>query len=830
MAKYSEEQKSVIESVVNGKKRVVVEAFAGSGKTQTLTGIYFSLINKMKLQPERISLIAFTKSAAKTAKKRFSKIIPDASKSKIKTMHSLGLELLKDFPEYKGKKIRVLKDKELIKAAGLDAYNGLSGKDLLKSIQEARERGLDVTNIKEVKDFCALHDKTTNRVGQFLDGFAKYQKLLNQMHSGNFGDPNVRYFDIPDLILVPVEKMENDIGQRNRVRKMLDAVLVDEFQDMNKAQLQFYRLILDDNAIGVVVGDSFQSIYQWRGAQGDSLDQMSREWEVEKMRLTTNYRSTPEILAAANAVVFPGGKCLDMKAVPGKKGPIPELIVTKDEKGEGDFIYTEIKRLIEEEEVKPSEIMVIGRVNNKVDFMRSFVEKTGIKVASISADETVADKCSSLFSWMNNTESRKVLLEMLPPDSPAREIAMKLVDDQEVSDDNLVDKIYDLAEDNPEALGILKAIAEAPVPENMNDAISLAERLGLFWTRELPTAHKYQEVFAQSDDRNDTDKLNEICLESKDDGLEESNEEAVIVSTIHKVKGGQAKYVFIDVTNGDFPRKGKIPSVEELNDLIVALTRAEIKVYLIADGSRGVSCLLTQYIKDPSVIKGLAEYAEKNIVLIPQKEDGDQPPNEEDFIITPKSEEEVVPEMENDNVITGFLSNNASLSEGSSDGSARIKDKFGIEYDSVTNAYWASTTEDAGERQKIANMSAEEVAQYGPKMKRTPIETNYMDKNARSLLKSLIEIKYKKCDKYREELLKLDNAPLADNNELPGTAQFTQETREKLLAQEQEKNKSLEQARQDNPSMEAKAEKEQAPETKPVKEETKLPDFPGFHD
>lgn len=789
---YSDEQIAILEAMAKMAKRVVMKAPAGSGKTHTLAGIYRVLLQARNIDPSKIAVIAFTNNAADEAKGRLVKNTPEAKDSKIKTMHSLGLELIKSFPVFKGKNIRVLSDSKLIKAAELDSYKGVSGKDLLRSIQEARERGLDVTDMKEVKKFCALHDKTTNRATEFLEGYRKYSALLERMHTGKYGNSSDIYIDMPDMILLPVKMMEEDISLRDGVRERFDAILIDEFQDMNPAQIQMFRLMLKPEAVGVVVGDDSQSIYQWRGALIDALAMMAEEWGIKIMELTMNFRSTKEIVDAANTITFPGGKTLNMRALPGRSGPVPELVVAKNEQDEIDRIAEQVRKCLEQG-YKPNEIMGIARVNSKVAIMKAAFEKAGVKVASEGIGATVAEKCSRLFSWINGEEPRSVLLDMIPFNSSARPVAVKLLDEN-VPEEDLASRAAELAEEvAPEAADKLKRLLESPVPENMADAIKFAGNLGLFPGEkgvrgtERALAGKYWKKFSEDDGGSDLDKLNEILVSVKDDGLDTAG--AAIVSTIHKMKGGQARVVILDVTNGDFPRKGKVPSVEEFNNLVVALTRAMEKMVLYADGSRGISVLMN-YLSDPSKIKGLKENVYRYSIEIP-KEDGPAPKSE-DFVIEPEMKDaaEKIVDALSDDAITGFLSNNALLSEGSSDGKARLKDKFGIEYNSVTNAYWASTTEDVHIKKMISNMSPEEAALFGPKIERSPIEIEMMNKNARQMLRSWMMEKFRLCDTYRRQLLESGDLPTSDGKEIPGTAQFLSEFKEILVRNQKQKQKA----------------------------------------
>src|SRR5206468_6105832 len=168
-----------------------------------------------------------------------------------------------------------------------------------------------------------------------------------------------------DLLVLPVEIFRKDEATLARYRDRFQFILVDEYQDTNRAQFQFIKLLGSAHGNVAVVGDDDQSIYGWRGADIRNILDFEKEFPSSKVvRLEENYRSTPSILTVANAAITQNvsrkGKTLRATRQAGE--PVT-LVATLDERDEADFVIEEIKTRRNQENRGLSDFAVLYRTN-----------------------------------------------------------------------------------------------------------------------------------------------------------------------------------------------------------------------------------------------------------------------------------------------------------------------------------------------------------------------------------------------------------------------------------------------------------------------------------
>ena len=292
------EQRQAV-TTTEGYIRVV--AGAGSGKTKTLTARYMYLVDALGISTANILCVTFTNKAAGEMKRRIRQVLPDRDLGRITTFHGFCVGLLKEECHVIGYPTTFIvldeEDKEsLLRSVFADLE--ISGRDL--TIKEAVDhigwrkggRGYVKTLIQEdVGNLLILSREATT-----LKDKVMYRYFYEQRKC--YG------LDFDDLVYFALYILEHDRLTREKWQQRLEYVMVDEFQDIDKDQYALADILSGYHKNLFVVGDPDQTIYTWRGADVKFILEFdSRHENVKTVYLNTNYRSTPQILAASNALI-----------------------------------------------------------------------------------------------------------------------------------------------------------------------------------------------------------------------------------------------------------------------------------------------------------------------------------------------------------------------------------------------------------------------------------------------------------------------------------------------------------------------------------------------
>jgi len=271
---------------------LLVLAGAGSGKTRVITEKIAWLIEQGHFRAGQIAAITFTNKAAREMRQRVGKRIrrKAAEGLTVSTFHSLGWKILRDDPEAVGLK-RGLSILDQHAAADLvrELLPGSVKNDQVYMTQAAigrlKDNGVDPQR--------AVPAAESEGEAQVAAVFQAYQQRLAELNA----------VDFDDLIALPA-KMLDDPELRTRWRAWMRYFLVDEYQDTSAAQYRLLRRLSGEAGTFTAVGDDDQSIYGWRGARPENLDQLGVDYpKLKVIKLEQNYRSVGNILAAANAVI-----------------------------------------------------------------------------------------------------------------------------------------------------------------------------------------------------------------------------------------------------------------------------------------------------------------------------------------------------------------------------------------------------------------------------------------------------------------------------------------------------------------------------------------------
>ena len=322
---------------------LLVLAGAGSGKTRVLTARVCHLIQEFGISPKKILTVTFTNKAAGEMRERITKLLGSEPIGMwMGTFHAMGARLLRRHAD------RLGWDRSF------SIFDSDQSLRLIKSVQE--ELGLDlkrwnpkairaeISNSKNrLEDDKMFQLETQSASGPFIrtvgQVFSAYQGALQAQDA----------FDFDDLLMKPVELLESHRDLLEHYRGRFSFILVDEYQDTNRAQFRFVELLARAHGNLMVVGDPDQSIYAWRGADvRNILDFETAFPSARVVPLEINYRSKESILSAANAVIGENvNRPKKILRASRKGGDKITLVETSNEKDEAQWIVSEIQDQIQ---------------------------------------------------------------------------------------------------------------------------------------------------------------------------------------------------------------------------------------------------------------------------------------------------------------------------------------------------------------------------------------------------------------------------------------------------------------------------------------------------
>ena len=284
------------EAVYHTEGPLLILAGAGSGKTRVLTHRIAYLIDKKGINPWNILAITFTNKAASEMRERVDKIVGFGSESVwVSTFHSTCVRILRRYIDRLGYDTRFA------------IYDTEDQKTLMKEVcrklnidtKKTKERSL-LAQISHAKDELITPDEMElNAGGDFVkkkaaEVYREYQAALRRNNA----------LDFDDLIMKTVELLQSDTEVKNYYQERFHYIMVDEYQDTNTAQFELIRLLAGKYQNLCVVGDDDQSIYKFRGANIYNILNFEKHFpDAKTIKLEQNYRSTQNILNAANSVI-----------------------------------------------------------------------------------------------------------------------------------------------------------------------------------------------------------------------------------------------------------------------------------------------------------------------------------------------------------------------------------------------------------------------------------------------------------------------------------------------------------------------------------------------
>jgi len=582
------------EAVMHIDGPMLVLAGAGSGKTRVLTNRIAYLIEN-GVEPFNILAITFTNKAAKEMKERVSKLIgAQASSIQISTFHSLGLRLLKENYSKLGYKSNfVILDsddtltvvKKIMKEMNLNPkfYNA---REIRNKISSAKNELMSPSEFSKVE-----FDQNIIKV------FEKYNKKLVINNS----------VDFDDLLLLPIKLFKEYPDTLRYYQDKYKYVLIDEYQDTNEAQYIFSKMLCNNHKNIFVVGDNDQAIYAFRGANFKNILNFEKDYaNCKVILLEENYRSTQNILDAANSVIKHNKQRKDKNLWCNNDiGSKVKYVKTDSDKDECTYVSKTIKEL-RDNGVNYEDMAILYRTNAQSRLIEEEMLKNGIPYKIVGSfyfynRKEIKDLLCYL-RMINNPDDDVSLLRVI--NTPKRGIGDKTLENlgniaeingtslfeaidsgKELKFKELILSMKDKCENATLTEMVDIVLNESGLKEDLASDKSLESEIRLENLEEFKSITKsYEEEYGVI---SLTDFLNEISLVSDVSEHQDGNNK-VNLMTIHAVKGLEFDNVFvIGMEEGIFPHynsinEGTLAAIEEERRLCyVAITRAKKNLWML---------------------------------------------------------------------------------------------------------------------------------------------------------------------------------------------------------------------------------------------------------
>lgn len=595
---FSKEQKSAIHFK---EGPALVLAGPGSGKTTVIVNRIISLIKEHSVSPSSILVITFTKAAAKSMRQRFLSLTGESYVSvTFGTFHAVFFSMLRHAYNYSAGSI--------IKADIQYNYirNAAMGFELEYPDENEMVTGIisEISRVKSNRLCIDTYEAVSCPAATFRLIYKKYENMLISR----------RMIDYDDMIIMCYELLSKRADYRKAWQDKYKYILVDEFQDINKAQYDTIKLIAGKQANLFVVGDDDQSIYAFRGSKPDIMLGLSTEYrDIVQMYLNTNYRCSSEIVAGARSLIEYNKVrfAKDIRSCGMCSGRI-KVCKMADIEEEALYLSKEVRELIADG-IKPEEIAVISRTNIISNIYYTRLNSDGVACRTLTAVHNIYD------SWLMQDIAAYMRLSQGMYDKenavriinkPSRYIKRALITQPfnfehlrkcYDGDEGLIKIINDMQFDikmlshmSPYAAVnyILKGIGyEDYINEEIIRKRLNKEEVYAKLTEIKTLSRKYMDIkqwLKYIDEQ--AEKTEQENKSDKRQGNQKNSDEkdsagAVNIYTMHSCKGLEFKAVFImDVCEGIIPYNKAVldNEIEEERRLMyVAMTRAKEKLYLV---------------------------------------------------------------------------------------------------------------------------------------------------------------------------------------------------------------------------------------------------------
>ena len=597
------------DAVVTTSGPLLILAGAGSGKTKTLTHRIAYLIATEKIWPEEILAVTFTNKAAREMRERLAALLEQPNTRSFMpwmgTFHGICVRLLRIEGHHIGIESNyVIYDEDdrqsLVKQAMKS--QSISDKQIKARAVSAAISGAK-NKLQTPEDFAAAASYPFEKTIAAL--YAEYEKTKKKAGA----------LDFDDLLIEVVRLMREKPEVRDKWRSKFKQILIDEYQDTNAAQYAIVKALIGDEQNICVVGDDWQSIYSWRGADFTNILNFERDFPGAKVvKLEQNYRSTGAILEAAHNIISKNVKRSDKKlwTAAGEGSPV-QIHQTYDEAEEANLVASRISAQTAIQARRPSDFAILYRTNAQSYTLERallqmhvpykiiggvrFYDRKEIKdiiaylrvlyqpndrvsfsrIANVPTRGVGATSLEKFFTWQASTGldivSALIDIEQSPVGGKARNSMLRL---------------------GETLRGLQARVESGDDPSTLID--SLLQRTGYrdYILDGTPQAEDREENLSSlvSDSKPFTELsefLEEVALMSSAD---ETSDDAVTLMTVHAAKGLEFPVVFmVGLEEGIFPHSrvyeaGPSELEEERRLCYVGMTRAREELQLSYASSR----------------------------------------------------------------------------------------------------------------------------------------------------------------------------------------------------------------------------------------------------
>ena len=612
--KLNERQK---EAVLATEGPVLVLAGAGSGKTTVLVNRIAYMISEKHIRPWNILAITFTNKAAREMKDRIERLLGDTAKDMwIGTFHSVCVRILRscidllgynrDFVIYDTADTKTVM-KECLRELDIDEKSSFPVRNVLSIISNAKNDLMDAATFENVY-------KSDYRMSIIAKIYYRYQTKLRKNNA----------VDFDDIILNTVKILSENPDVLSKYQDKFRYILVDEYQDTNNSQYLLINLLAQANRNLCVVGDDDQSIYKFRGANiGNILNFEDDYSDVQKITLDQNYRSTQNILDAANSVIS------------NNKGRMGKSLWTSNGDGNRVYVYTgtneydearyiarQIKKHFDEQG-SFSDCAILYRTNAQSRVIEEMLMRESVPYKVLSGlrfyDRKEIKDIIAYLRVVYNPNDDVSLARII--NEPKRKIGNATLEKARNIAREKETSLYDVishADDYPEfKTAIKKLLSFSEIIQSLiklKDTVTIEELTGRILndtgympalvmedTTESKTRienlGEFISVITEFEKNEETGNtlgefLENISLVSDIDGYDE-NEDSAVLMTIHSAKGLEFPIVFLSgLEEGLFPGMRSMESDDDIEEerrlCYVAITRAKEQLYITKTISRTI--------------------------------------------------------------------------------------------------------------------------------------------------------------------------------------------------------------------------------------------------
>tara|TARA_A200000113_G_scaffold226049_1_gene249962 strand:+ start:5656 stop:7830 length:2175 start_codon:yes stop_codon:yes gene_type:complete len=599
-------------AVTSESKNLLVLAGAGSGKTKVLVHRIAWLIKALDNSTHSVLAVTFTNKAANEMTGRIENILDEpipelwcgtfhSISNKILRRHHKEANLEREFSILDSDdQLRVVK--RVLKFLEIDDDQWPAEK-VRWQINNWKDEGLRSKDIDENGDF---NIEILKKIYSEYENYLKRESLV----------------DFAELILKSYELINENQDLQNLYRKKFKHILVDEFQDTNSIQFKWIKNLTGEGSSVVAVGDDDQSIYGWRGAKVENITEFSKVKNTQIVRLEQNYRSTENILNAANAVIGKNSQRLGKKLwTDGAKGDPIDVYEAYSEQEEASFVSENVHQITQGGD-QYKDIAVLYRSNAQSRVIEEFLLRQTIPYVIYGGVRfyerlEIKNVISYLRLCINHTDNTAFERAIAVPTRGVGEKTLALIREAAVAHDipllhaarNLTNEEQIKGKANKSIKNFLnfidgssEQIHNLPPDEFVEMIINqsglidhhLKERgekgkIRIENINELISAVKSFDTANKNEDLSDFGSVLAAFLSSVSLDMGETqanrNDDAVQLMTLHSAKGLEFKYVFIvGMEESLFPHSRSSENISELEEerrlCYVGITRARSKLYL----------------------------------------------------------------------------------------------------------------------------------------------------------------------------------------------------------------------------------------------------------